>query len=103
MAGRALSFPYWPFPPQGVRLPPKLAHLIFGDDFDQNLENIKWPQQLQSLTFGAEYNQSLRGVRLPDDLQSLTFGDLFNQNLAAWPKAQSLSSPKKLFDAEKVF
>ena len=37
----------------GVRLPGGLLKLVFGDNFDQNLEFVIFPGSLQELTFGA--------------------------------------------------
>ena len=37
----------------GVRLPSGLVKLVFGDNFDQNLEGVIFPVSLQELTFGA--------------------------------------------------
>ena len=58
-----------------------ISTLIFGDQFNQSLEDVTLPASLQNLTFGYGFNQSREGVTLPASLQKLTFGYGFNQSL----------------------
>lgn len=38
--------------------PPELKTLIFGEKFNQPIDEMHWPPTLQSLTFGDEFDQS---------------------------------------------
>lgn len=75
----------------GMALPPLLAHLVFGDDFDQRLDSIVLPLSLTHLVFGCNYNQPLDGVVLPSSLTHLTFGKAFDQSLAHVALPRSLT------------
>ena len=47
--------------------------MIFGDEFNQRLENTTLPDGLRtyvkSLTFGADFNQRLGKTNLPSELE----------------------------------
>ena len=42
-----------------VLWPPELKTLIFGEKFNQPMDEMHWPPTLQSLTFGDEFDQSI--------------------------------------------
>ena len=45
-----------------VTWPPELKTLIFGEKFNQPMDEMHWPPTLQSLTFGDEFDQSTSGL-----------------------------------------
>ena len=60
-----------------------LHNLMFGERFNQNLENATLLSGLQILTFGygSKVNQGLEQVILPSGLQTLTCGSGCDQGL----------------------
>jgi hypothetical protein len=62
-------------------LPFGLQQLIFGRDFNRNIDHMRFPVTLKQLTFGVCFNQNIGKVRFPTMLQCLTFGHWFNQNI----------------------
>eukprot|EP00913_Durusdinium_trenchii_P004699 g4364.t1 len=77
---------------ENVTLPGHLQILRFGSSFNQSLEDVLLPNSLQSLTFGSDFNQSLAGVRMPTSLETLTLGESFNQSLAGVTLPSSLQT-----------
>ena len=57
---------------QVVLWPADLRHLTFGNHFS-DLEQMNFPD-LESLIFGDEFRQNLENVKLPVTLRSLSFG-----------------------------
>ena len=62
-------------------IPNGVTHLIFGWDFNQQLDKITFPDSLQKLYFGYHFNQSLDNVIFPNSLQILCLSYHFNQQL----------------------
>lgn len=69
--------------------PGRLTDIIFGYNFNQAIDKVQWPASLQQLTFGFYFNHSLGKVKWPGPLQQVTFGSRFNQTLdkALWPES----------------
>ena len=64
------TFHCWLF--QVVLWPADLRHMTFGNHFS-DLEQMNFPD-LESLTFGDEFRQNLENVKLPPTLRCLNFG-----------------------------
>lgn len=56
-----------------VDLPAALEEVVFGDSFNQSLDNVSFPSALRSIRFGYSFNQSLDRVTLPSALQHIRF------------------------------
>lgn len=64
-------------------LPPKLKHLLLGDEFDESVDHL--PRTLTHLTLGDDFNQPVD--HLPPNLTHLTIGSGFRQSLQNLPKS----------------
>jgi hypothetical protein len=53
--------------------------IIFGDDFNQPLDNVVCPERLNEIHFGGRFNQPIDKVKFPESLREIYFGDKFNQ------------------------
>ena len=51
---------------------------MFGDRFNQSLDNTTLPSGLKVLEFGNDFNQSLDNTTLPRNMWTLDFGDGFD-------------------------
>ncbi|CAM9638048.1 unnamed protein product, partial [Ectocarpus sp. 13 AM-2016] len=75
--------------------PDSLQRLVFGEGFNQPVDNVKWPGSLQEVTFGwcdgsdddwmmmfSAFNQPIGSSVWPTSLRRLTLGgDVFSQSL----------------------
>ena len=59
--------------------------IIFGDDFNQPLDNVVCPERLNEIYFGDKFNQPIENVKWSIDLQQITFGYRFNQDTSSIP------------------
>lgn len=63
-------------------LPPSLAYLEFGENFNKYIEPNGIPNSITHLTFGRDFNQEIPVGMLPNSLTHLEFGDRFNKRIA---------------------
>lgn len=78
--------------PEDIKIPESVKILVFGNNFEQSLNNIKLPVNLRKLSFNGKnlldcngdyetcYNKSLNGTQLPQNLEHLDMGCKYNQS-----------------------
>ncbi|CAN0295562.1 unnamed protein product, partial [Ectocarpus fasciculatus] len=53
--------------------PAFLEVLIFGDDFNQSIEDAKFPESLKNFTLGLKFEQPIAHVSWPQSFEHLHF------------------------------
>ena len=51
-----------------IYLHPYLIKIIFTDDFNQSIENIKWPQTVEYIDFNISFKQPINNINWPKSL-----------------------------------
>lgn len=66
-----------------IIFPNTIKHIVFPDEFDDNIDNITLPENLEVIEFRESFNQSMNKIKFPDKLQAIKFASYshFNQNI----------------------
>lgn len=64
-----------------------LTTVIFNDNFNEKIDNVKFPDSITSIIFGLEFNQSLDNVRWPKLLKYLHFSYYFEESFDFIPES----------------
>lgn len=65
----------------GGLLPRGLEDLVFYEDFDERVQEVRWPSTLKKIMFGRDFAQDVVGVVWPPCLEVLRFGFMFNTSV----------------------
>lgn len=53
-------------------IPEGVSEIIFGKDFNKNIDKVIFPASLQSITFGELFDQNIDKVVFPKGFQAIT-------------------------------
>jgi hypothetical protein len=65
-----------------IQLPDTLRELIFTDDFNQDISDLKLPKSLCTLALGDEFNYDISKVFFPRSLKIIKFSANFDQDIS---------------------
>lgn len=65
----------------GDLLPSELEELLFYQDFDESVDEVRWPGSVKTITFGRDFTKPVGGVQWPPLLEVLRFGFHWNGSL----------------------
>ncbi|AYV80079.1 MAG: hypothetical protein Gaeavirus8_10 [Gaeavirus sp.] len=77
---------------KSLRIPSSVKIIIFGNNFDQPVDIIKFPETIEKIVFGYNFNQPIDNITFPEGIRFIKFGWNFNQPVIKTKFPSSLRS-----------